>query len=89
MSTNTTASSNTGQSVPVHEEEHTVSKHVTDDEGVTTLTTVPKTEDEAFPIDEFCWGEDATRDAQEGWRLTMSADETWGDEGHQKERQFK
>lgn len=57
--------------------------------GVTTLTSAPATEDEASPIDEFCWGGDATRVAQEGSRLTMSADETRGDEGHEKEQPFK
>jgi hypothetical protein len=90
MSTNIPASSNTGQTVPVHEEECSVSKDVTDDKGVTALTTAPATEGEASAIDEFCSGENVMQDAQVGSRLTiMSTDETGGSERHQKEQPFK
>ena len=90
MSENRTAIGITGQTVPVCKEECSVSKDVTDDKGVTALTTAPATEGEASAIDEFCSGENVMQDAQVGLRLTiMSTDETGGSERHQKEQPFK
>jgi hypothetical protein len=64
MSTNITASSNTRQTVPIHEEEHNVSEDVTDGNDVTASTAMPMTEDKASMIDEYCPWEDVTQDAQ-------------------------
>ena len=44
MSTNITASSNTGQTVPIREEERNVSEDVTDDTDLTASTRVPRSE---------------------------------------------
>ena len=62
MSTNITASSNTGQTVPVCEEECGVSEDVTDDNNVTASTALLVTEDEASKIEEYHSGEDVTQD---------------------------
>ncbi len=88
MSTNITASSNTGPTVPVCEEEHGVSEDVTDDNDVTTSTALLATEDEASKIDEYCSGEDVTQDTQERLRLMMSTDETRGNKSHQTYQQL-
>ena len=89
MSTNITASSNTGQTVPVCEEERGVSEDVTDDNDVTASTALLVTEDEASKIDKYCSGEDVTQDTQERLRLMMSTDETGGNKRHQTDQQLQ
>jgi hypothetical protein len=89
VSTNITASSNTGQTVPVHEEERSVSEDVTDNNDVTASTAVPTTEDKASMIDEYCSGEDVMQDTQECLRLMMSTDETGGNKRHQTDQQLQ
>ncbi len=89
MSTNITAISKTGQTVPICKEERSVSKDVTDDNDVTALTALLATEDKASKIDEYCSGEDVTQDTQERLRLTMSTDETGGNKGHQTDQQLQ
>ena len=89
ISTNITAISNTGQTVPICKEERSVSKDVTDDNDVTALTALLATEDKASKIDEYCSGEDVTQDKQERLRLMMSTDETRGNKRHQTDQQLK
>lgn len=89
MSTNITAISNTGQTVPICKEERSVSKDVTDDNDVTALTALLATEDKASKIDEYCSGEDVTQDKQERLRLMMSTDETRGNKSHQTDQQLQ
>ena len=89
MLTNRTASSNTGQTVPICEEERSVSEDVTDDNDVTASTAVPMTEDKASTIDEYCSGEDVMQDTHERLRLRMSTDETVGNERHQTDQQLQ
>ena len=89
MSSNITAISKTGQTVPICKEEHSVSKDVTDDNDVTTSTALLATEDKASKIDEYCSGEDVTQDTQERLRLTMSTDETRGNERLQTDQQLQ
>ena len=88
MSTNITAISNTGQTVPICKEECSVSKDVTDDNDVTASTALLATEDKASKIDEYCSGEDVTQDTQDRLRLMMSTDETRGNERHQTDQQL-
>ena len=88
MSTNITAISNTGQTVPICTEERSVSEDVTDDNDVTALTALLATEDKASKI-EYCSGEDVTQDKQERLRLMMSTDETRGIKSHQTDQQLK
>ena len=89
MSTNITAISNTGQTVPICKEERSVSEDVTDDNDVTALTALLATEDKASKIDEYCSGEDVTQDKQERLRLMMSTDETRGIKSHQTDQQLQ
>ena len=88
MSTNITAIRNTGQTVPICKEEVSVNEDVTDDNDVTALTALLATEDKASKI-EYCSGEDVTQDTQERLRLTMSTDETGGNERHQTDQQLQ
>ena len=89
MSTNITAISNTGQTVPICKEERSFSEDVTDDNDVTALTTLLVTEDKASKIDDYCSGEDVTQDKQERSRLMMSTDETRGIKSHQTDQQLQ
>ena len=89
MSTNITANSNTGKTVPICKEECSVSKDVTDDNDVTVLTALLATEEKASKIDEYCSGEDVTQDKQERSRLMMSTDETRGIKSHQTDQQLQ
>ena len=89
MSTNMTAISNTGQTVPICKEECSVSEDVTDDKNVTASTVLLATEDKASKIDEYCSGEDVMQDKQERLRLMMSTDETRGNKSHQTDQQLQ
>ena len=89
MSTNITAISNTGQTVPICKEERSFSEDVTYDNDVTALTSLLATEDKACKIDEYCSGEDVMQDKQERLRLMMSTDETRGNKSHQTDQQLQ
>ena len=89
MSTNITAISNTGQTVPICKEECSVSEDVTDDNDVTALTALLVTEDKASKIDEYCSREDVTQDKQERLRLMMLTDETRGNKNNQTDQQLQ